>query len=382
MTNLELNQIHTKTPKSFGQKIVSGIIWLCFLVVLIAGIMFIFHYLANRPKPQVELPPPIKVSTSILQMGEIIPKYSFIGEIRAKQTASVSAELNNVRILSLAKDIGDVVKIGDVLATFDNQALIHQRDQAQSTYEQARDEYQRKNRLGINGGISEEELVIKRTAMQAAKSRLDEAELNLSKSTLKSPVDGIITNRHQDIGSLVSTASALFTIAVNSETEFVAQIPENQLPLFKIGQAVNVSLSGIETSLAGTIRLIQPTIDNNQRTANIFIAFEDPTFKPIGLFGIADITLTPQTGLSVPTTALLLDDIGHYIWAVNKDNVVFKLYVKEIGRQDSQAVIEIDKTHSNVADIQNINAILRAGTLVNEGDTITPENISNQTTMK
>ncbi|SET44940.1 efflux RND transporter periplasmic adaptor subunit [Thorsellia anophelis] len=353
-----------------GKKILRGIIWIIFLMLLIVGIVMIFNYLGSRPEPEVALPPPITVSTAVLKEGSITPKYSFIGEIKAKQTASVSVEVNNARILSLPVDAGTYVKTGDILAILDNQTLQYQRDQAASNFEQARDEYQRKTRLGSAGGISQEQLVSSRTAMESAKARLDDAELTLSKSTLRSPVDGIIITRHQDIGSLANPTSPLFTIAVDGLTEFVAKVPENQLQLFSIGQIVNIQLSGQPEPLSGKIRLIEPLINATERTANLYLSFDDATFKPIGLFGMANIELADKTGLIVPTTAILLDEQGNYIWTVNAESKIDKTYIKEISRQDNQAIIELVQLNTPIKTDSQIHVVLRAGTLINEGDIV------------
>lgn len=360
----------TLKQASLSETLTKGLIWLVFLIALIIGILMIFKYLGSRPEPEVILPPPITVSTSELTQGAITPRYSFIGEISAKQTASISVEINNARILSLPADSGDEVKVGDTLAVLDNQTLQYQRDQAFNAYEQAKDEYQRKNRLGLTGGVSQEQLVATRTAMNAAKARLDDAELTLSKSTLTSPVAGIIISRHQDIGSLANPSSPLFTIAVNGITEFVAKVPENQLSLFSLGQAVTITLSGHPEPMTGKIRLIEPKISATERTANLYIAFEDEIFKPIGLFGMADIELANQSGFIIPTTAILLDDQGHYIWTVNQENRINKVYINELARQDNRAIIEIKNKKQN--DNTPIIVVLRAGTLVNEGDEVTP----------
>ncbi|MFC0179135.1 efflux RND transporter periplasmic adaptor subunit [Thorsellia kenyensis] len=369
-------------PKSLTYRIIS---WSGVMAILLLIIFMIFRYLDNRPQDESPLPPPIKVSVSSLLEGSITPSYEFIGEVRAKQLAQLSPEINSVRILSIEVDVGDKISKGDILAHLDNQSLIYQKEQAQSDYDKALDEYNRKSRLGINGGISQEELSSKQIALKSAKARLDDAKLMLSKAQLTSPVDGIVIARNKDIGTLTSLNEAMFTVAVNQETEFVANIPENQLTRFAINQEVSLSLSGHNSLLKGKIRRIEPLINNTSRTANIYISFDESQFHPIGLFGTARINLAEQKGIIAPTTSILLDEKGQYLWTVNNKNRVEKIYVKEILRQDTQTIIELDKSllsdelNSNQYDLTKSKILLRAGSLVNEGDLITPQPVNSAT---
>lgn len=350
-----------------NSKLFSAITWVLFLALLIAGITFLFSFLGNRPKPEIELPAPISVSFQNAELGEISPSFTFTGEIKAKQEALISAEVNNVNMVELLVDVGEEVKKGQLLAKFDDESLNYQMIQAKSSYEQARDEYNRNSSLSGSGLISQEALIQKRTAMQAAQARLADAELNLNRANLKSPVNGVIFNRTVDIGSLVNSSQPIFSVAIDGVTEFVAQVPENQLGLFVQGQQVNLKLSGQALSQTGKIRLIQPNIDPNSRTAKVYISLESPKFLPIGLFGTATIVKDAIHGTLLPTTAIQIDEQGSYVWVINKENRIEKLHVNELARHENQVVVQALDASTQI--------ILRAGSLINEGDLVNPVKI-------
>jgi membrane fusion protein, multidrug efflux system len=74
----------------------------------------------------------------------------------------------------------------------------------------------------------------------AARARLDAAQLNLSRTIIRSPVDGIVTNRQVQVGQRINAGSPIMTI-VPIATAFVdANFKESQFKTLRIGQPVEL----------------------------------------------------------------------------------------------------------------------------------------------
>lgn len=89
----------------------------------------------------------------------------------------------------------------------------------------------------------------------AAQAKLDQANLNLTRTVIKAPIDGIITNRNVQVGQTISSGSALMLIVPIHALYVDANFKENQLAHVKPGQVVKLTsdLYGDDVVFHGTV---------------------------------------------------------------------------------------------------------------------------------
>lgn len=75
----------------------------------------------------------------------------------------------------------------------------------------------------------------------AAQAKVDQAQLNLDRTVIKAPVDGIVTNRNVQIGQTVSVGSSLMLVVPVNKLYVDANFKENQLADVKPGQSVTLT---------------------------------------------------------------------------------------------------------------------------------------------
>ncbi len=271
-------------------------------------------------------------------------------------------ELSGIRVRDVMADVGEKVQKGQKLAVLDGQSLANQVIQFRSDYEQVRDGYSRVNRLKDAGAVSQQQVVEKQTDMQAAKAKLDDAELNLRRSIIVAPDAGIIFERKALIGELVSASEPLFRIARHNEVELEAMVPEADLASLKHDQAASVTLTGRSMPIAGTIRLITPRIDNATRMAAVRIRLQNEESIPVGLFARAQIALTEREGIILPQTAIQRDANGEFVWRIGIGNRAERLPVKIMLSQDGIVLVAAIPPATRV--------VKRAGALISEGDAV------------
>lgn len=95
-------------------------------------------------------------------------------------------------------------------------------------------------------------------AVEAARAQLAQAELDLSRTTIRSPIDGVVGDRQVQLGQLVRTGAPLMSVVPLQSVYVVANFKETQIENFRAGQTVtirpdiahNLRLHGAVESLA------------------------------------------------------------------------------------------------------------------------------------
>jgi RND family efflux transporter MFP subunit len=292
------------------------------------------------------------------------------GATAAREEVLVMGEIPNVRILQVFADAGDTVTQGQKLAALDDASVTLQRDQARSDFQRAQDEFTRTQPLAKSRIVSERALVEKRTLMEAAKARLEEAELHVRRALVLAPVSGVITERAATIGEMVSANMPLYRIALGNTIEVLVNVPETELEKLAVGQSVTLKVSGRAELLTGQIRVIAPRINSATRSASVRISLPTETNLPVGLFVNASIMAGEVQGMVIPATALQRDSIGTFVWAVGEDNKTVRTPVELRFQKDEQVVIaEIPATTRIIA---------KAGAFVKEGDVVRVSEVRSQ----
>lgn len=144
--------------------------------------------------------------------------------------------------------------------------------------------------------------------VQAAQAQLQTAQLNESYATLKAPVDGIITQKNNSVGDVVSSGQAVFVLDV-PHLQANLSVSDTQLPYVKVGEAVTMTVSALPgKTFTGKIFEVDPTPiqgNGNEYQVKATLADSSNTLKP-GMSGNVSIqtNLAQQNALSVPTMAL------------------------------------------------------------------------------
>src|ERR1700691_5257383 len=100
------------------------------------------------------------------------------------------------------------------------------------------------------------------------------------------------------------------------------QVAEQHLPLLKVGQLVNVRLTGTTRVYEGRVRLLGAVIDPQTRLGQARVTLTpDPNLRP-GAFARAEVTVSDPDRAVLPQTAVLTDDKGNYVLIVNAQHKI------------------------------------------------------------
>ena len=143
--------------------------------------------------------------------------------------------------------------------------------------------------------------------LTSAKGKLLASEAQLSYTEIRSPINGVITDRPLYPGEMASTSAPLLTIMDVSQVIAKAHVPESDAMLLRKGDKARVTAPGLEKPLAGTVTVVSPALDPNSTTVEVWVqaANPDQELRP-GMAAQLSITAhTVHDALVVPSNALL-----------------------------------------------------------------------------
>lgn len=356
-------------------------------------------------KQQAQNLPAIVVTAA--ETRTLVDRVVATGSVQAVEDVYVTPLVEGLSIRTLAADVGDRVEAGGTLATLNDDALVLQKSQTEASLAKAnaalaqieaqlveakanadeavrvRDRAQRLVKSGSQSqaaadqavaaadaalarvNSAEQAIAVSQADIKVAQSQIDDIDLKLARTAVKSPVAGIVSARTAKIGAIASGAAApLFTVIRDGEIELKADVSEDGILKLAPDQKATVTLAGGAATLTGTIRLVEPTLDPQSRLGRVYIRFDEPGKARAGMFASAQIVVEEKEGIVLPLSAVTT--AGGKTVARKVEGGVVKLVPVETGIQDGQ-VIEIV---SGLAAGDEV--VAKAGAYVREGDRINP----------
>jgi RND family efflux transporter MFP subunit len=319
------------------------------------------------------------VSVTEVGVSTMPTTVSIIGTIAARYDMPIGVEGDAGRVAAIYVEAGDHVKRGQVLARLNVSVLEPQvanleaaLEQAHAEAELADAEYRRAQAVGASGALSAEETQRRKSAgltaaakVKVAAAQLAEAQARLARAAVRAPADGIILTRNVEVGQTATPGGeALFRLSEGGEVELRGQVAEQDLPLLKVGQLVNVRLTGTTRVYEGHVRLLGAVIDPQTRLGMARVALTpDPNLRP-GAFARAEVTVSNRDRAVLPQTAVLTDDKGSYVLIVNAEHKIERRTVHVSGMvQDGVTIADGISGKDQV--VATAGAFLQEGELVN-----------------
>jgi HlyD family secretion protein len=148
--------------------------------------------------------------------------------------------------------------------------------------------------------------------LESAKGKYQGAEAQLSYSEIKSPIDGVVTERPLYPGEMASAGTPLLTIMDVSQVIARAHIPQHEAVLLRKGDNASVTAAGIDQPLSGKIVLVSPALDPNSTTVEIWVQMKNPDerLRPGTSVELSMIARSVPNALAIPAAALLTAQDG------------------------------------------------------------------------
>jgi multidrug efflux pump subunit AcrA (membrane-fusion protein) len=217
-------------------------------------------------------------------------------------------------------------------------------DQAGVDLTNARNQYEIANRhldalLAIG---KQQELKSAAGQLESAKGKYLGAEAQLGYSEIRSPIDGVVTDRPLYPGEMAAAGTPLLTLMDISQVIARAHIPQADAELLKVGDATTITVAGEDQPVQGKVTVVSPALDPNSTTVEIWVQAKNPgrRLKPGSSVQLTMIAKTIPDALVIPAASLLTaQDGGTSVMLAGADGKAHQQTVKVGVRQGDEVQI-------------------------------------------
>jgi len=284
------------------------------------------------------------VSTVPVQKKKFVHKIDVRGVVESRKNILVSSEAMG-QITSIKVKEGDKVKKGDVMMIIDAQVLKNTIEELKTSLDLAKIVYERQSNLWKNNIGTEIQYLQAKNNYQSLQRKLETAQLQLEKATLRAPFSGNIDHVMVKEGEMAQIGLPMVRIVSLNDMYIKADVSENYIGLFNEGDAVDVDLPSLNKKFTSTISAVGDVIDANNRTYSIEVKLVDPEniTKPNLTALISLIDYLNPNAVVIPTEIIQQDNIGDYVYVLQKNDSVTianKVHIKRGKSFQSESEIE------------------------------------------
>jgi len=178
--------------------------------------------------------------------------------------------------------------------------------------------------------------------LESAHGKYLGATAQLSYSEIRSPIDGVVTERPLYPGEMAAAGATLLTVMNISQVIAKAHIPQPEAALLKVGDSASITVPGEANPFAGKITVVSPALDANSTTVEIWVQAKNPggRLKPGTSVQLAMLARTIPDALVIPAAGLLTGQDGTTsVMQVGADSHAHQKDVKVGIRQGDQVQV-------------------------------------------
>jgi HlyD family secretion protein len=174
--------------------------------------------------------------------------------------------------------------------------------QARNQYEIAKRQWE-----GVQSVTKASDLKAAGGQLSAAKGRYQGAQAQLSYSQIRSPINGVVTDRPLYIGDMATAGSPLITVMDISQVIARVHVAQPQAALLRVGNAASISMAGISGEFPGKVTIVSPALDPNSTTVEVWVQAPNlgEKLKPGTSVRVSIVAETVKDALVIPAAALL-----------------------------------------------------------------------------
>lgn len=309
-------------------------LWVSLFLLLLAGLGIGAWLFVARSSGDV------RYDTVEVSRGEVVVTVTATGSVQPTTQVDVSSELSGA-LAEVAVDFNDKVEVGQVLARLDDtnlsdlvltaraqlQAAEASLKQAEAAAREAAANHVSQTELDKRGQSTRLKMIASEVArdralavvdganadVALAKARLSEAETELQKATIRSPISGVVLNRAAEPGQIVAAslnAPVLFTLAEDlARMELRVDVDEADIGRVAVGNEARFTVDAFpDRSFPAVITTVRYAPEDTDGVvtykAILSVDNSEGLLRP-GMTATATISVTVQTDtLRVPNAAL------------------------------------------------------------------------------
>lgn len=268
----------------------------------------------------------VNVAVRVLEPESVEETFTMPGTLEAWEDLTLSLEQSGP-IVWIGPNEGDRLKAGDEILRIDKDALLAQHAKNETDFDIRKKQLERADSLLKEQLISERERDEVFQAFQSANTSLTETRIALEKSTLISPIDGILDRLLVDRGEYGNMGTAAAVIVKIDKLKVVVDMPEKDVPYTKTGQRVSVLPAEINREGVGRPgRIIHVSYLANKATrtyrTKVEIGNSDGFLRPGMIVRVKFVRRTLEDAIVVPLYAVIDKDGQKFVFVVEDKTAV------------------------------------------------------------
>ncbi|MCL1126486.1 efflux RND transporter periplasmic adaptor subunit [Shewanella surugensis] len=265
----------------------------------------------------------IPVKTHTAKQDDVSSFYNTTAILEAPEEARVVTRLTGL-INQLTVEEGDKVIQGQILAVLDAKRQEYDLAHLQAETQIIQQELQRLKKIKNKQFVSADSMAKLEYKLLSARAKRDLAQLQVSESLIRSPINGVIAKRSVKVGNMAQEFDELFYVVNQDKLHAILHLPEAQLPHLRIGQTAKIYTSHQkDIALNADVLRISPIIDTQSGTFKVTLQIPNPQAQlKAGMFTRVEIRYdTHKDVITVPYEAIIDQDNHYSIYVVNGKNV-------------------------------------------------------------
>ena len=232
------------------------------------------------------------------------------GKTAPARIVDLAAETDG-RVEFVGAKRGSNLTSGQVIVRLDERDRSARLAQAKATVKQREVEYEGREKLKSESYVSEAQLQEAVAMLEAARTELTRAQLDLEYMTVRAPFDGALQARHVEQGDFVSQGDPIARFVDNRTIIVSANLSEFDARYVEVGQLAQARLATGET-VHGKIRYVAPVADESTRTFEVELEVDNGDGE-LRAGGTAELRIPAQRVMAhrVSPSLLTLDDAGN-----------------------------------------------------------------------
>ncbi len=169
-----------------------------------------------------------------------------------------------------------------------------------------------KHRNDLQAVGKQQEIKSAEGQLTAAKGKNLATEAQLSYSEIRSPIDGVVTERPLYPGEMPAAGVPLITVMDLSRVVARAHIPQEAAAALKLGDEASLTVPGMDEKVPAKVTMIGSALDPNSTTVEVWTEAKNPDqdLRPGSAVHVSIVADTQPNALVIPAAAMLTSSEG------------------------------------------------------------------------
>jgi len=298
--------------------------------------------------------PVVAVEVSRVSEGNSSPFLSASGKIEAVNSANISTRMMGY-VDKIYVQVGDKVNKGQQLISINNadiSAKLAQVDagitEANIAFNNAEKDYKRFTALFNENSASQKELDditanynMAKARLEGAKQMKNEVNAQFSYSNIRSPFNGVVTNKFIKVGDMANPGMPLLEVESPGDFQVLAMVPESEILQIKGDSEVLILIKTLNESVKGKVVEVSTSAKNTGGQYMVKVMLDKSEFNLLsGMYATVQFPMAKKKSTSkvvIPLDAVVHNGQLSGVYTVSESNTALLRWLR-LGRTFGDSV--------------------------------------------